>query len=90
MTDGSFLRMRAEHRNHVWSYDFVADRTVDGRPLKILTVIDEYTRECVAIDVRRRFGSINLLERLADLAVLGTFGLTLEVVRRMGAGQSTR
>ena len=67
MTDGSCLRMRAEHRNHVWSYDFVADRTVDGRPLKMLTVIDEYTRECLAIDVCRRIGSINLLERLADL-----------------------
>ena len=67
MTDGSCLRMRAEHRNHVWSYDFVADRTVDGRPLKMLTVIDEYTRECLAIDVCRRIGPINLLERLADL-----------------------
>jgi len=69
LTDGSCLRMRPEHRNHVWSYDFVADRTVDGRPLKMLTILDEYTRECLAIDVRRRMGSIHVLERLADLFV---------------------
>jgi transposase InsO family protein len=69
LTDGSCLRMRPEHRNHVWSYDFVADRTVDGRPLKMLTVIDEHARECLAIDVERRMGSIQVLERLADLFV---------------------
>ena len=69
LTDGSCLRMRPEHRNHVWSYDFVADRTVDGRPLKMLTIIDEYTRECLAIDVRRRMRSIHVLERVADLFV---------------------
>ncbi len=67
LTDGSCLRMRPEHRNHVWSYDFVSDRTVDGRPLKMLTVIDEYTRECLAIDVKRRMRSIHVLERMADL-----------------------
>ena len=67
MTDGSCLRLRPEHRNHVWSYDFVADRTVDGRPLKMLTVIDEYTRECLAIEVKRRMGSIEVLECVADL-----------------------
>jgi transposase InsO family protein len=67
LTDGSCLRMRPEHRNHVWSYDFVADRTVDGRPLKMLTILDEYTRECLAIDVERRMSSIHVLERLADL-----------------------
>jgi len=61
--------MKPEHRNHVWSYDFVADRTVDGRPLKMLTIIDEYTRECLAIDVRRRMRSIHVLERVADLFV---------------------
>ena len=69
LTDGSCLRMKPEHRNHVWSYDFVADRTVDGRPLKMLTIIDEYTRECLAIDVRRRMRSIHVLERVADLFV---------------------
>jgi transposase InsO family protein len=67
LTDGSCLRMRPERRNHVWSYDFVSDRTVDGRPLKMLTVIDEYTRECLTIDVKRRMRSIHVLERVADL-----------------------
>ena len=51
----SCVRYRATHRNHVWSYDFVMDRTEDGQQLKILTVIDEYTRECLAIEVGRTF-----------------------------------
>lgn len=46
-------RLRAEHRNHVWSYDFVMDRTADGRRLKILTLIDEYTREALTVHVAR-------------------------------------
>ena len=51
--DGSCVRKRAEHRDHVWSYDFVFDRTHDGRPLRMLTMVDEYTRECLTIDVAR-------------------------------------
>lgn len=47
------VRRQAEHANHVWAWDFVHDRTSDGRPLKWLTVMDEYTRECVALEVRR-------------------------------------
>ena len=54
LNDGSCIRRRPEHRNHVWSYDFVADRTHDGRPIRMLTVIDEYTRECLAIEVQRK------------------------------------
>ena len=69
LTDGSCIRHRAEYQNHVWAYDFVADRTVDGRPLKMLTLVDEYTRECLAIDVRRSMRSVHVLERLADLFV---------------------
>jgi len=69
LTDGSCLRMRPTHRNHVWSYDFVADRTADGRPLKMLTIIDEYTRACLMIEVRRQMQSIHVLECLADLFV---------------------
>jgi len=65
--DGSCIRRRAEHRNHVWSYDFVADRTHDGRPIRMLTMVDEYTRECLAIDVERRLDSENVLERLTAL-----------------------
>ena len=65
--DGSCVRTRAEHKNHVWSYDFVADRTHDGRPIRMLTVIDEYTRECLAIDVERRLRSDDVIYRLAKL-----------------------
>ena len=52
--DGSCLRLRPAYRHHVWSYDVVADRTHDGRPIKILNIIDEYTRECLASYVARR------------------------------------
>ena len=65
--DGSCLRKRAEHRDHVWSYDFVFDRTHDGRPLRMLTMVDEYTRECLTIDVARQYRSEQVLDRLADL-----------------------
>ena len=67
LNDGSCLRLRPGRPNHVWSYDFVADRTSDGRPLKMLTVVDECTRECLAIDVERRADSMSVLERLAAL-----------------------
>jgi putative transposase len=67
LNDGSCLRLRPCWPNHVWSYDFVADRTHDGRPLKMLTIVDEFTRECLAIDVGRRLCSIDLVEQLFDL-----------------------
>jgi putative transposase len=57
LNDGSCVRLRPTHRNHVWSYDFVAERTHDGRPLRILTVIDEYSRECLALVLERRLRS---------------------------------
>jgi transposase InsO family protein len=69
LTDGSCIRRRAEHRNHVWSYDFVFERTHDGRPLRMLTIVDEYTRECLAIDVARRLDSEDVMERLTELFV---------------------
>jgi len=69
LNDGSCIRLRPEHRDHVWSYDFVFDRTHDGRRLRMLTVIDEFTRECLAIDVSRRMTSEDVLERLSDLFV---------------------
>jgi transposase InsO family protein len=65
--DGSCIRRRAEYPNHVWSYDFVMDRTQDGRPIKMLTVVDEYTRECLAIAVRRRLTSREVQEVLSEL-----------------------
>jgi transposase InsO family protein len=67
LNDGSCVRLRPAHKDHVWSYDFVADRTHDGRPLRLLTIIDEYTRECLAIDVNRRLGSEDVLDRLTHL-----------------------
>ena len=67
LNDGSCVRKRAEHRDHVWSYDFVHDATHDGRSLRMLTVMDEHTRECLSVDVARRMGSQQVLERLAEL-----------------------
>jgi len=67
LADGSCVRRRPEHPHHVWAYDFVMDRTHDGRPLKMLTVVDEYTRECLAIAVRRRLTSREVQEVLSEL-----------------------
>jgi transposase InsO family protein len=67
--DGSCVRLRAAHKDHVWSYDFVMDRTSDGQSFRMLTLIDEHTRECLAIDVARSLKSENVLERLSDLFV---------------------
>ena len=67
--DGSCIRLRPRHRNHVWSYDFVMDRTADGPSFRMLTIVDEFTRECLAIDVARKLTSEDVLERLSDLFV---------------------
>ncbi len=67
--DGSCIRLRPERKDHVWSYDFVFDRTHDGRLFKMLTLIDEYSRECLAIDVSRRLDSEDILYRLGRLFV---------------------
>ena len=69
LNDGSCIRLRPEHRNHVWSYDFVSAMTHDGRTLRLLVLIDEYTRECLAIRVARRLGSYEVIETLADVMV---------------------
>ena len=69
LTDGSCIRLRPTHRNHVWAYDFVSCRTHDGRPIKILTVLDEYTRECLATVVGRRLRSDDVLHCLTHLFV---------------------
>jgi putative transposase len=70
MNDGSCIRLRPERKDHVWGYDFVAERTSDGRALKILTVVDEYTRECLAIHVARKITAFEVIEQLADLFVI--------------------
>jgi putative transposase len=69
LNDGSCIRLRPERPNHVWSYDFVQDRTQDGRPIRMLTVIDEFTRRCLAIVVARRLRSDDVLQCLTDLFV---------------------
>lgn len=70
LNDGSCVRLRATHPNHVWSYDFVSDRTHDGRPLKLLTLVDEFTRESLAIEVRRQLRAEHVVEVLADLFLM--------------------
>lgn len=69
LNDGSCVRLRPEHKNHVWSYDFMVDRTTDGRTFRILNIIDEYTRECLAIRVDRRITSQNVIDKLYQLFV---------------------
>ena len=69
LNDGSCVRLRPAHEGHVWSYDFVKARTGDGRALRLLTVIDEFTRECLAIDVARTITADDVLERLGRLFV---------------------
>jgi putative transposase len=69
LNDGSCVRLRPEHRNHVWSYDFVSGLTSDGRTLRMLTMIDEYTRESLAIRVGRRLNSYDVIDTLAEAMV---------------------
>ena len=65
--DGSCIRLRPLWPNHVWSYDFVMERTHDGKAFRMLTVLDEFTRECLAIHVARRIRSDDVLHLLTDL-----------------------
>ncbi len=67
LNDGSCIRLRATHPNHVWSYDFVMDRTHNGKAFRMLTVIDEYTHECLAIRTKRKLNSTDVLDCLYDL-----------------------
>ncbi|ARN83975.1 transposase (plasmid) [Methylocystis bryophila] len=70
LADGSCLRLRAERRNHVWSYDFVEDRTHDGRKYRMLNIVDEFTHECIAIRIDRRLKSVDVIDVLSDLFIL--------------------
>ena len=70
MKDGSCIRLRAEHKNHVWSYDFVEDKTSNGRKIRILNVIDEHSRECLASKPRRSWRNNDVIEVLADLMLI--------------------
>jgi transposase InsO family protein len=68
--DGSCVRLRPERANQVWSYDFVKAMTHDGRALRVLVVIDKYTRECLALQVERRLRSLQVIETLADVMLV--------------------
>ena len=65
--DGSCVRLRPQYSGHVWSYDFVMDRTHDGKAFRMLTVIDEYSRQCLAIHVQRKLKSDDVLAVLTEL-----------------------
>ncbi|MEO1406539.1 MAG: IS3 family transposase, partial [Pseudomonadota bacterium] len=69
LNDGSCIRLRPQHKGHVWSYDLVQDRTHDGKVFRMLCVIDEFTRECVAIRVERQLNSRDVIDTLGELFV---------------------
>ncbi len=70
LSDGSCIRLRPEHPNHVWSYDFVEGRTHDGRTFRMLNIIDEFTRECLAIRIACKLNSTDVIDALSDLFIL--------------------
>ena len=70
LNDVSCVRLRPEHRDHVWSYDFVESRTHDGRKFRMLNIIDEFTRECLAIRIDRKLNSTSVVDALTDLFIL--------------------
>jgi len=70
LNDGSCIRLRPEHKDHVWSYDFMVERTSNGRALRILNIIDEFTRECLRIKVSRKISSQDVISELFNLFIL--------------------
>jgi hypothetical protein len=70
LNDGSCVRLRPEYPNHVWSYDFVHCRTNEGKAFRTLNILDEYSRECLAIRVKRRLNSTDVIDVLTDLFIL--------------------
>ena len=69
LNDGSCVRLRPEHKDHVWSYDFMIDRTANGKAFKVLNIIDEYTRECLATLVNRKIKADDVIDQLFNLFV---------------------
>ncbi len=69
LNDGSCIRLRPQFKDHVWSYDFVIGRTAEGRAFRMLNIIDEYTRECLAILVKRHVTSQDVIDRLFELVI---------------------
>jgi putative transposase len=69
LNDGSCIRLRPEHKDHVWSYDFVEERTSNGKKFRTLNIIDEFTRECLAIKVNRKLNSLDVIDELFKLFI---------------------
>ena len=67
LKDGSTIRLRPEHKDHVWSYDILEEKTYNGKKFRILNIIDEYSRECLLSFASRRITSREVVEFLADL-----------------------
>jgi putative transposase len=91
LADGSCIRLRPEHRNHVWSYDFVEDRTHDGPKFRMLNGVDEFTHECPAIRVDRKLKAIDVIDVLSDLFILrgGPGHIRCDNVLRREGGRRT-
>ena len=70
LNDGSCIRLRPEYPNHVWSYDFMQDRTFDGRAYRLLNIIDKFTKEALMIRVNRKLSAEDVLDALTDLFIL--------------------
>lgn len=70
LNDGSCVRLRPEYRNHVWSYDFVHCRTEDGKVFRTLNILDEHSRECLAIRVKRKLNSGDVISAPSDLFIM--------------------
>ncbi|MGA1753777.1 MAG: IS3 family transposase [Pontimonas sp.] len=70
LNDGSCIRLRPQHVDHVWSYDFVHHRTEDGRAYRTLNILDEFSRECLAIRVKRKLNSTDVIDALTDLFII--------------------
>jgi transposase InsO family protein len=88
LNDGSCIRLRPEYRNHVWSYDFVHHRTDDGRAFRTLNILDEHSRECLAIRVKRKLNSTEVIDALTELFILR--GVPAYISRTMAQSSSLR
>ena len=77
LNDGSCIMLRPEYKDHVWSYDFMIDRTANGRAFKTLNIIDEYTRECLAVLVKRKITSREVIDKLFELFILRGIPLSI-------------
>ena len=83
LTDESCIRLRPIRKDHVWSYDLLMDRTSDGRPLRMLVIIDEYSRECLSMYVARGISSRDVLDQLYELFLMRCWSIHFPGISRM-------